>query len=523
MIIYVKRLLEREGNMLFKEKKFIKFTVIIVTLCMLFLGETVSANAKVDKRKDLSEIKTIKIVNKKKVLYTNTWYTLKVKTNKKKISKNIIWKSSNPSVAKISTKGKITARKIGTTRITAIEEKSNIHTSYTVQVKKSKGLKKIKIISKKKKLLEGESVKLRLKRIPANTTYKDVKWISSNKNIATVSEKGVVQAKKAGVVTIRAKEPFTKKTSKIKLKIKEQHIPVTGIWWKSKITSMEVGEKIKLNAQIEPWNATNKKIIYSSSDKTKVSIDTNRGVLTALRPTEYVEVRATSVDGKYRATYQLKITKSKGYLTKQSLDKLNLTNVTKLMIVAHPDDETLWGGSHLIDSDYLVVCMSNGWYKKRSSDFERVMNQTGDPHIILDYPDIRKDWVTNGKYGYEMDLYSTCKNAMQEDIEFLLNYKKWDEVVTHNPNGEYGKFHHQQVSKMVTAAFQKTLVGKSKLYYFGRYYNKGEENPGDKISEENLQIKERLINEYQPTAKGAIEAFGHMIPYENWVLAEDWK
>ena len=65
---------------------------------------------------------------------------------------------------------------------------------------------------------------------------------------------------------------------------------MTGIWWKSKITSMEVGEKIKLNAQIEPWNATNKKIIYSSSDKTKVSIDTNGGVLTALRPTEYVEV-----------------------------------------------------------------------------------------------------------------------------------------------------------------------------------------------------------------------------------------
>ena len=68
-------------------------------------------------------------------------------------------------------------------------------------------------------MVEGESVKLRLKRIPTNTTYKDVKWMSSNKNIATVSEKGVVKAKKAGVVTIRAKEPFTRKTSKIKLKI----------------------------------------------------------------------------------------------------------------------------------------------------------------------------------------------------------------------------------------------------------------------------------------------------------------
>ena len=55
--------------------------------------------------------------------------------------------------------------------------------------------------------------------------------------------------------------------------------------------------------------------------------------------------------------------------------------------------------------------------KKEVLTFERVMNQTGDPHIILDYPDIRKDWVTNGQYAYEMDLYSTCKNAMQEDIE----------------------------------------------------------------------------------------------------------
>lgn len=86
-------------------------------------------------------------------MYTNTWYTLKVKTNKKKISKNIIWKSSNPSVAKISTKGKITARKTGTTRITAIEEKSNIHTSYTVQVKKSKRLKKIKNNFQKEKAI----------------------------------------------------------------------------------------------------------------------------------------------------------------------------------------------------------------------------------------------------------------------------------------------------------------------------------------------------------------------------------
>lgn len=36
-----------------------------------------------------------------------------------------------------------------------------------------------------------------------------------------------------------------------------------------------------------------------------------------------------------------------------------------LMIVAHPDDETIWGGSHLINGNYTVLCITNGNKKKR--------------------------------------------------------------------------------------------------------------------------------------------------------------
>ena len=32
----------------------------------------------------------------------------------------------------------------------------------------------------------------------------------------------------------------------------------------------------------------------------------------------------------------------------------------KLMIVAHPDDDVIWGGAHLMDGDYYVVCITNG-------------------------------------------------------------------------------------------------------------------------------------------------------------------
>ena len=49
----------------------------------------------------------------------------------------------------------------------------------------------------------------------------------------------------------------------------------------------------------------------------------------------------------------------------------------KLMIVAHPDDEVLWGGGHLYDKGYLVVCVTNGRNKVRSQEFKDVVTASG--------------------------------------------------------------------------------------------------------------------------------------------------
>ena len=42
------------------------------------------------------------------------------------------------------------------------------------------------------------------------------------------------------------------------------------------------------------------------------------------------------------------------------------------------------------------------------------------------------------------------------------------------------------------------------------------------IAPELLAIKNSMVGRYYPTAKGAIDAFGHMIPYENWLLPSEW-
>ena len=57
-------------------------------------------------------------------------------------------------------------------------------------------------------------------------------------------------------------------------------------------------------------------------------------------------------------------------LTDERLAELDLTGITHLMIVAHPDDETLWGGAHIADGGYLVVCITNGYNATRSAEFQ---------------------------------------------------------------------------------------------------------------------------------------------------------
>ena len=127
------------------------------------------------------------------------------------------------------------------------------------------------------------------------------------------------------------------------------------------------------------------------------------------------------------------------------------------------------------------------------------MRTTNDKYLILDYPDVRKTF-SNGKY--ETDMLSTCKNAMQEDINLILSYKKWDLIATHKPFGEYAKYLHKSISQMVRQSSNKI--------------------PGEQIAPELLAIKNSMVDRYYPTAKGAIVAFGHMIPYENWLLPSEW-
>lgn len=195
-----------------------------------------------------------------------------------------------------------------------------------------------------------------------------------------------------------------------------------------------------------------------------------------------------------------------------------LKDYDSLMVVAHPDDETIWGGSHLENGKYVVVCITNGTNSTRRKEFANVMKQTGSIGLMLTYPD-----KTNG----ERDNWDSCKEQIQKDIDTIVSKKNWATIATHNPDGEYGHIHHQMTSAITTQAVEQQKLT-DHLYYFGIYvkaknmekenYQTYLENP---LTSDDLESKLCLTKLYASQAK-VMDHLGHMLPYENWIPASEY-
>lgn len=202
----------------------------------------------------------------------------------------------------------------------------------------------------------------------------------------------------------------------------------------------------------------------------------------------------------------------KTYQVHPDFNKINLNGYNKLMIVAHPDDEILWGGKALIEDDYLVVCITCGPVKSRVFEFVNVMHETNDKYLMLGYPD-----KTNG----ERDNWSTVYEDITKDLQEIINLKDWELIVVHNPEGEYGHQHHKMTSTITTSIVEKKDI----LYYFGKYYSKKDiADHYDELvsmSKKTLNTKKKLIGIYR-TQSFIQTAFDQMFPYENWIPYSEW-
>lgn len=155
---------------------------------------------------------SIKMLSSAATLYIGASKTLKATPTPS--SKTVAWKSSDKSIAKVSSDGKVTAVKKGTVTITAyfkVDGKTYKDTC-TITVKTPS----VKLSETSATLVKGKTLKLKATTAPSDLA---VTWKSSNTSVATVSSSGTVTAKKAGSATITASITYKGVTYKKNCKI----------------------------------------------------------------------------------------------------------------------------------------------------------------------------------------------------------------------------------------------------------------------------------------------------------------
>ena len=137
--------------------------------------------------------------------------------------------SEDETIATVDDKGNVTAVKAGETKIKVSVKDSDVYAEIAVKVNGKPVVEKpitgVSVKADKSELKVGETAKLTAVITPEDTTdSKDLKYESSDKAVAEVSDAGVVTAKAAGkaVITVSsAARPDVKATVEINVKAKD--------------------------------------------------------------------------------------------------------------------------------------------------------------------------------------------------------------------------------------------------------------------------------------------------------------
>lgn len=211
----------------------------------------------------------------------------------------LVWSSSDGSVASVDEEGVVSGKSKGEAVITV----TAVDGGYTAEcrVRVYQPVTELRMDNRSVTVDTGDDIQLTATILPYDADNKSIVWSSDNPDVADVNGKGVVTGVKAGQTVIRATSEDEGISDFCVVTVNQ---PVTGVSLsKSELSFGKIGDAEQLVASVQPADATNKELNWSSSDES-VAIVSNGRVLCSGYGTAIVYV--TTVDGGYMASCVVK-------------------------------------------------------------------------------------------------------------------------------------------------------------------------------------------------------------------------
>ena len=234
--------------------------------------------------------------------------------------KTLTWTSSNNSVASVSANGEVKALKAGSAIITVNSANGKTANCVVTVAKKIIEVTSVSLDQTKLELTEGDTATLTASVNPADATDKTLTWTSSDSSVATVSANGEVKAIKAGSTTITV-SAANSKTATCVVSVAKKIIEVTGLTLSNTELKMTEGDVATLTASVQPADATDKALTWTSSNEAIATVSANGEVKAVKEGNAVITVKASN-----GVSATCKVTVESGIIvvTSVTLDKTSL-------------------------------------------------------------------------------------------------------------------------------------------------------------------------------------------------------